>query len=585
VLLLNYSWAQTPSHQINKKTLDGKTVITVSARQIPSSQRLPLEYDAGKTRMIATMPSPMNETGDALMPSNTGQRWSTTFGTHNHYDGVYDLLEDYDKGYYMVGYDVISNTNGEGWNIKTDINGELLWDIKLNHPPVSEGVAVCQDSLGSKYIAGVDFSEINWPFLLKLNSCGEKEWCTLYKDWGYGWGYPMDIILNTEGNIIVLCRLESEEQINQIFLLCYNTEGDLLWTKPYASKVDDPLIYFASGEKLYPSGDGYLISGYCYYPYPDDPNPYHGWLHPMFIGIDSQFNEEWVLPFGVSDSVVGQTYSAIPISDSVLMGIGSKSLDYPNGYIRNSLMMFINHEGQELGYKRIWGDSIISGTMDNLMVEIESVNDSIFLATAVIGPLTTGNPFGEFVFDTSGHVYNAAVRLNTTGFSGLVKTFDNKYVITCTVNENDMNHTDIYIYKINANLEQDTLYTQPFVYDSLCPGSIISGDIDMTNCLLQVGTQEIRSPEDYFASLETIPITAYPNPAGRTLILEYNNTELHQDLHLVCYSALGQKVMEEIILPGQQASKINVSNWNGGVYFAVVISEGKIVGKVQFVVK
>jgi len=584
LLLLKPLWAQTPDTLLNSQNTDGKKVITVSARQMPANQSLPLEYDASNTRMVATMPFPLSESGDAIHP-DTGQRWSTSFGTHNHYDGVYDLLEDYDKGYYSVGYDVIDNTNGEGWNLKTDINGELLWDRKLNHPPVSEGFAICQDSFGNKYITGIDFSEVSWPFLLKLNSCGEKEWCTLYKDWGYGWGYPMDIILNTEGNIIVLCRLESEEQINQVFLLCYNPEGDLLWSKPYASKVDDPLIYFASGEKLYSFGDGYLISGYCYYPYPDDPNQYHGWLHPMFIGIDNQFNEDWVLPFGVNDSIVGQAYSAIPISDSVLMGVGSKSLDYPNGYIRNSLMMFINLEGQELGYKRIWGDSIIPGTMDNLMVEIETVNDSIFLATAVVGPLTTDNPFGEVIFDTSGRIYNAAVRPNTTGFSGLVKTFDDKYVIACAVWENDMNHTDIYMYKINANLEQDTLYTQPFVYDSLCPDSIISGGIDMSNCMLQVGTQEIPTPEDYFASLETILITAYPNPAGRTLMLEYKNTERYQDLHLICYSALGQKVMEETLLTGQQGSKIDVSSWNDGVYFAVVISEGKIVGKVKFVVK
>ena len=186
LLVFIASWAQTPSHQINKKTLDGKTVIVVSAWQMSANQSFPLEYDARSTRMIATMPSPMNETGDTLLPYNIGQRWSTTFGTHNEYDGVYDLLEDYDKGYYLVGYDVIDNSNGEGWNLKTDINGNLLWDRKLIHPSVSEGFTVCQDSFGNKYIAGIDFSEISWPFLLKLNSCGEKEWCTLYKDWGYG---------------------------------------------------------------------------------------------------------------------------------------------------------------------------------------------------------------------------------------------------------------------------------------------------------------------------------------------------------------------------------------------------------------
>jgi hypothetical protein len=106
----------------------------------------------------------------------------------------------------------------------------------------------------------------------------------------------------------------------------------------------------------------------------------------------------------------------------------------------------------------------------------------------------------------------------------------------------------------------------------------------MTNCLLQVRIQEIPTPEDYFATLGTIPINAYPNPAGKTLMLEYKNTELHQDLHLVCYSALGKKVMEEIILFGQQGSKIDVSRWNSGVYFAVVTSGGKIVGKEKFIV-
>ncbi len=218
LLLLNPLWSQTPDAHTNIQNTDGKKFITVSSRQMPANQSLPLKYDASNTRMVATMPFPMNETGDTLLPDNMWQRWSTTFGTHNHNDGIYNILEDYDKGYYIVGWDVIENGNGKGWDIKTDINGLLLYDKKLVHPGVRLGYAACIDSLGNKYIAGIDFSEISWPFLLKLNSCGEKEWCTLYKDWGYGWGYPMDIILNTEVNIIVLSRFESEEQINQIFL-------------------------------------------------------------------------------------------------------------------------------------------------------------------------------------------------------------------------------------------------------------------------------------------------------------------------------------------------------------------------------
>jgi hypothetical protein len=394
----------------------------------------------------------------------------------------------------------------------------------------------------------------------------------------------MDIIVNTEGDIIVLSRFESEEQINQIFLLCYNTEGDLLWSKPYASKVDYPLMAFASGEKLYQVGEDYLITGNGYYPYPD--NPTHAWLRPLFIGIDDHFNEKWVMPFGINDSVVGEAFSVIPLNETLMMGVGYNVVDQSGFFGRASALMFINHDGQEYGYTVIPRDSIALGTHDNSIIEIESINDTLFMTSAFFGPLSLGNPYGVMVIDTSGRVFNTLSHPNSTGeLPSLIKTFDGKFLMACTSYESDMIHTDICLYKINANLEQDTLYTQPFVYDSLCPDTIISGDINMTNCMLQVGTQAIPTPEDYFASLETIPITAYPNPAGRTLMLEYKNTERYQDLHLICYSALGQKVMEETLLTGQQGSKIDVTNWNDGVYFAVVTSEGKIVGKVKFVVR
>ena len=522
-----------------------------------------------------------------LVQLATAQRWQTTMGKPNHYNSVYDLVKDYDKGYYLVASDVLNGNSGNGWNIKTDNNGSLLYDKKLiNTEAQYIGWCGYNDSAGNKYVAGVAFLDLPWPFLSKFNTCGEKLWCRVSKDWGYMNGAAVDIMISDEGNIIVLTRFEDgNQQINQIFLLCYSPDGDLLWSKPYASKTEHPLISFAYGTKLYHFGEDYIISGHCYYPYPDNPN--HVWLRPFFIGIDSLFNEKWILPFGVADSIVGKAYSAIPLNDSVIMGVGYNVVEQSGYYGRASTMMFFNHNGEELGFTEIQRDSIITGTKGNTIIEIETINDSLFIATAVFGPSTVFNPFGEMVIDTSGKVYNAVSRPNTIGVLSLLrKTFDSKYVIACGIYEADMDHTNIYLYKINANLEQDTLYTQNFVYDSLCPDPIISGDIDMTNCtVVQVGIDEAPTPEEYYKSLDAIPVRAYPNPADEFIKLEYKHTDRHQNIRLQCYNALGKKVHAEDIVTGQQGSKINVSGWGSGLYMAIISIESRIAGKVKFVVK
>ena len=512
-------------------------------------------------------------------------RWAANFGQPNHYESVHDLLEDYDKGYFLVGYHVITNISWNGWDIKTNINGEMLWNQNLIHPEGRQGKAACNDDIGNKYIAGIDFSnDNNWPFLIKFNACGEKLWCTIYQDLDYNFGFPTDIIINENGEIIVLTRFNSNDNINQVFLLCYNPNGDLLWKRPYASRTDHPLIQLPSCNKLYHFGKDYILSGYCYYPYPDDPN--HFWLRPLFVGIDSLFNEKWILPFGVSDSIVGESYSVTPLNDTVIIGVGYSFAEQSGYYGRTSTMMFFNHNGEELGFNVIQRDSIAYGTLGNTLIQMEPINESLFLATAIFGTSDFFNPYGELVVDTSGKIYNVQPRPNTDGFSSLINTFDNKYVIACGINEPDMDHTDIYLYKINANLEQDTLYTQNFVYDSLCPDPIISGDIDMTNCsVVQVSIDEAPTPEEYYKSLDAITVKAYPNPADEFIRLEYKHTDRHQNIRLQCYNALGKKVHAEDIVTGQMGSKINVSSWGSGVYMAIISSEGRIVGKVKFVVK
>jgi len=213
------------------------------------------------------------------------------------------------------------------------------------------------------------------------------------------------------------------------------------------------------------------------------------------------------------------------------------------------------------------------------------MNDSLFIASTYFGTEQYENPFGELIIDTSGIIYKSESRPNTTGISTLIKTFDNKYVIGCTYRHPNLNR-DIYLYKINDSLQHDTVYTGNYVYDSLCPYQIQSGVIDITDCLLVTDVGETPTPQEYFAGLNTIPVKAYPNPVnGGEITFEFQNTQHHQNMELRCFDVFGVMVHEEKLYRHQGASKVEVQNWQPGMYIALVYSNGKVVGQTKFIVQ
>jgi hypothetical protein len=47
----------------------------------------------------------------------------------------------------------------------------------------------------------------------------------------------------------------------------------------------------------------------------------------------------------------------------------------------------------------------------------------------------------------------------------------------------------------------------------------------------------------------------------------------------------GKQVHQEKIYQHQGACKVNVNDWNSGMYVALVYAEGKVVGQTKFVVQ
>ncbi|MCX6234098.1 MAG: T9SS type A sorting domain-containing protein [Bacteroidetes bacterium] len=90
---------------------------------------------------------------------------------------------------------------------------------------------------------------------------------------------------------------------------------------------------------------------------------------------------------------------------------------------------------------------------------------------------------------------------------------------------------------------------------------------------------------DSYASLETIPVKAFPNPAQEQITFQHENTRYHTNIMLQCFDKLGRKVHEEKIYPYQGASVVDVNGWNDGMYVAVVTSEGKVIGRCKFIIR
>ena len=460
------------------------------------------------------------------------QKWEIHIGLSNRDEAAGNIIEYYDKGYYIEGVAEVSQV-WKGWEVKTTINGDLLWDKILHHNLYHlEGVCAILDNEGYRYVAGDKFIDNQWPFVSKFNPCGEKVWCKILADNQLDEGSVWDIIINENDEIIILGNYLTPGNEMQIYLDCLSKDGEYLWKKQYARKEDHPWIDVPVAYDLMEHNHEYYISGYCYWPFPSDTTHYY--QRPLFIGIDSMFNEKWILPFYALDSVFGKAYYSIPINDSIILGTGirrnNESLDY-------SLLALYNIYGEAVGYSEITNEEIGSDIHSNQIRDIDRINDTLFLAACMFGPGYSINPGGEFVLDTAGNLYNFQSNPNTSSAS-LIKSSDNNFVLASTITE-PSGDKNIFLQKIDKNLQPVPFDTNTYTYDSLCPGGIQSGTIDLSDCWVWTGTEEIPSPEEYYSFIATIPITAFPNPAETEITLAFENTDHHSNMVLECYNIYG----------------------------------------------
>jgi hypothetical protein len=287
-----------------------------------------------------------------------------------------------------------------------------------------------------------------------------------------------------------------------------------------------------------------LVSGYTFTP----------GVQPYFIKADTAAEELWNIKWW--NGYGGEARrSAFSTNGSIYNATWLRFSGPSNPYI-----LKFTDQGEMINGYPLLADTIEGGGANSILL----VNDSIIYA----GLSWTQDPihfegFSDIVkADTFGVLKIQRNLISNTTFApdDIILTSDNKIV---TIGSYYVNGPwNIYLWKLTLDLEDDTLYTHPLSYDSLCPYGITSDTLEL-DCSLFVNIDEIPTREEYES---TIKIS--PNPARDWITLTLPDVKLPDELEISIYNLFGQVVLKKEVSHQNRSASLNISGLSPGFYLA-----------------
>ena len=517
------------------------------------------------------------------------QNWERVFGESGRRENFRNLNITYDQGFLLLGSrDYYPDTRG--WIIKTDINGNTLYEISIgtgtglsqgNYPSYIEptndgGFIVC----GSH-----DRWTVNDIGITKHNACGDLEWCKIFRtDDCPDWGIEIQQ-LQDGGYIMVTIGHGGLVNNPKIHLFRFSSTGELLWKEPYALTANHPYLSYNEPYDLVVTPDeDFFISGLCYWC--DDSLETGGINNPcrlkaMGIFADSSRQEQWVSVYNATDTLdySDAGWSTQKGSGNFYIGAINRSIGYsPSLLVIDSLGNYIHDSMPQFP---MVGNKWVEGFMVNPCF----TSDGRLFTNIQYADSTNFYPgwFGLHELDSLGGWHNSFMHPDAHHESRMILTSDEKILAGAVVGSGL--DQDMILMKFNTSLEYDSIYTTPKVYDYLCPDPIVSKTIDLSDCEVIVNVEDIPTRKEYYARISLIPITPAPNPAKDYVRFLLENTEHHKNIRVVCYDIYGKQLAQMSVNSGVNETGLSIAGWRPGLYMAVVYSGNKQMGKARFVVE
>ncbi len=500
------------------------------------------------------------------------ERWTNTYLSGLNPVGE-SICEYYDKGYLITGR-YGPNYPKLNWLIKTDINGNVLWNKTLGNGMdyLVLTANTKTDKEGNIFLVGstdtYNTSDYD-PIIMKLDSCGEKEWCNVFFEEGNN--FSNDLVITQDNGVVVLLRYMSTIHFtDRTCLSKLDKDGTVQWTHCYNSPDTNLYNDDAKDVIITPDG-GFLITGVCDYV---DPNPPHyWWSKPYYIKTDSLGNFEWETIVHKEISELGGYAWNTVINSNSTFYYSSISHYYYDQSKDAAAMLKMDLNGNLIDIY-----DIAPPNEYGKMISLLFINDTTLAASASWGTESDHTP-KAIIIDTLGNILTQKVLLDNDWMAKTEKTFDNKLLFFTNKYEEDSDQFYTYLFKLNQNLEDDTLYTFPFTYDSLCPYSIVSDTIVQDDCGLIVGMDEVKLEKEE----ERDGILIYPNPAQNKFQVSSFRFQVSSCI-IKIFDIFGRKAKEINVPKGQNKIEVDVEGWKKGLYLIMVRDKNSVIGSEKVIV-